>query len=130
MLIMDVSLRLELKPLVNECSALNYKAQMSCTANCAIVASMVAPPGLAPRQDGLEPSVLLYTTGQFSEILRFWSPMQDLNLRYSPPQTECHTRLGESEIISTRIYFVLSAPEGVRLNSKNPLHSVKNSRCS
>ena len=28
----------------------------------------------------------------------FWSPMRDLNSRYSSSQTKCHTRLGESEI--------------------------------
>lgn len=28
-----------------------------------------------------------------------WSPMLDLNQRYSSPQMKCHTRLGESELL-------------------------------
>ena len=40
--------------------------------------------------------------------IKTWSPVEDLNLHYAPPQTECHTRLGEREFVSFYITFYIT----------------------
>lgn len=63
---------------------------------------------------GLEPAVdsCRHEAGSDRSIIaqhllrkKDWSPMLDLNQRYSSPQMKCHTRLGESELLGWLVGF-------------------------